>query len=197
VQFGQAVQCILHRRLTRPHQLLPLTTPLATTWPTSGEFRFCRFVREHAADLATPWFRSSKRSIITKMSSGRRRTKPQTLARIPGSGVEVGTATHQRARSSRSLRLRSLPDSVVGPCTTPRTINRDTAVPPRGRRSQRVLEALRPCSGTYGQCQSRNRHCVSRLAVASRHLRPQSPTLYCQQGLTLGWQQSTPDRPEP
>ena len=83
--------------------------------------------RAKAADLATPWFRSSSRSIITEMSSGRRRAQPQALARIPGSGCR------SRDRKMSVGRVEPIRAAVLaarlsaGPCTTPRTISCDTA----------------------------------------------------------------------
>jgi hypothetical protein len=148
--------------------------------------------RAHAADLATPWFRSSKRSIITEMSSGRRRAQPQTLARIPGSGCR------SRDRNTSAGRVEPIPAAVLtarfsaGPCTTPRTINRDTACAasrPPITPSARSAAACSPHHTSMPKPEKRP-HSVSRLEMAVATVvaahRPQSPTLCCQQGLPLG-----------
>jgi len=130
--------------------------------------------RAKAADLATPWFRSSSRSIITEMSSGHRRAQPQALARIPGSGCR------SRDRKMSVGRVEPIRAAVLaarlsaGPCTTPRAISRDTAC--AASRPLITASAWRAaaCSGTMRSMPKPEKrwHKASRLgtAVVSRRL---------------------------
>ena len=130
--------------------------------------------RAHAVDLATPWFRSPKRSIITEMSSGRRRAQRQALARIPGSGCR------SRDRNTSAGRVEPIPAAVLtarfsaGPCTTPRAINRDTACAASRPPITASARSAAACSGTIRSMPKpeKRRHSVSRLgmAVANRRL---------------------------
>ena len=83
--------------------------------------------RAHAADLATPRFRSSRRSIITAISSGCRRAQPHALARIPGSACRRRDSTTSTGRVEPIRAAVLTAKFNAGPCTTPRTINCATA----------------------------------------------------------------------
>ena len=104
--------------------------------------------RAHAADLATVWLRSSRRSIISAMSSGCRQAQQHALARMSGSACRRKVRMTSAGSMACSCAATATARPNVGPCTTPRTISRDTACaasrPPIAASARRAAD----CSGT-------------------------------------------------
>ena len=104
--------------------------------------------RAYAADLATASFRSSRRSIIAAMSSGRRQAQRQALARMSGSACRRRDSKTSAGRLARSCAATPTARPSAGPCTTPRTINLEIACaasrPPITASARRAAD----CSGT-------------------------------------------------
>ena len=127
--------------------------------------------RAHAADLATMWFRSWRRSIITAMSSGRRQAQRQALARMSGSACRRRDRKTSTGRVACSCAATVTARPSVGPCTTPaRSIGIQPA-PHHDCRSRRVPAELQIVPGPRDQYQ--NRQNVGRapkggMAAASR-----------------------------
>ena len=128
--------------------------------------------RAHAADLATAWFRSSRRSIIAAINSGRRQAQRQALARMSGSACRRRDSKTSDGRLARSCAATATARPSAGPCTTPRTINRDSACaasrPPITASARRAAD----CSGTTRSIPkpAKRRQSASRagMAAASR-----------------------------
>jgi len=81
----------------------------------------------HAADIATPRLRSSRRSIRSKISSGNGRAQRQALARTTGSGCcnSCRKAADDKREPRRAAALSAICNP--GPCATARSIVSETA----------------------------------------------------------------------
>ena len=104
--------------------------------------------RAHAAELATAWLRSSRRSIITAMSSGCRRAQRQALARMSGSVCRRKDRKMSDGRVACSCAATATARPSAGPCTTPRTINRETACAASRLPITASVRRAADCSGT-------------------------------------------------
>ncbi len=128
--------------------------------------------RAHAADLATAWFRSSRRSIITAISSGRRQAQRQALARMSGSTCRRRDPKTSAGRLACSCAATATARPSAGPCTTPRTTNRDTACAASRLPITASARKAADCSGTRRSTPkpAKRRQSVSRagMAAASR-----------------------------
>ena len=123
----------------------------------------------HAADFATAWFKSSRRSVITAMSSGRRQAQLQALARMSGSACRRRDRKTSTGRVACSCAATVTARHSVGPCTASRTINRDTAC--AASRLPITASACRAadCSGTTRTMPKpvKRRQSASRAGIAS------------------------------
>ncbi len=130
--------------------------------------------RAHAADLTTASFRSSRRSIIATMSSGRRQAQRQALARMSGSAYRRRDSKTSAGRLALSCAATATARPSTGPCTTPpRTINRDSACaasrPPIAASARRAAD----CSGTTRSMPkpAKRRQSASRAGMAAASCR--------------------------
>ena len=129
--------------------------------------------RAHAADLATAWFRSSRRSIITAMSSGRRQAQRQALARMSGSACRRRDRKTSAGRLACSCAATATARPSAGPCTTLRTINRDTACAASRLPITASARRAADCSGTTRSIPkpAKRRQSASRAGMAAANRR--------------------------
>lgn len=141
--------------------------------------------RAHAADFATAWFRSSRRSVITAMSPGRRQAQRQALARTSGSACRRRDRKTSSGSVACSCAATATARPSAGPCTTPRTINRDIACAASRLPITASARRAADCSGTTRSIPNPAKHrqsaaragmaAASRLRAASAARAVQSP----------------------